>query len=634
MNVIKIKLVLFFLLFNLIHLQAGINDTLYLSDYLKKGQRDVTPSMLKLIDMAKQRPGAIISIGRGTYHFYNEKAFEKYYDVANHDASLKRTAFPLMGLKNTTIVGDNAMLIFHGLMVPFIIDCSEGISLKGFSIDWEVPLYSEMEIVAVDDNECTFDLAVKCTYEIRNNELIFLKEGYEHNLGRAEFWDPKTGAVAFNRIPSPETRTCKTLIRNGEQLTSLYPPDPNTPINRFRGTEISLFARELTPGLIRISGHKGRMPRAGWILVCKGETSLNRMAPAIVIKNSRKICLKNVTVHHAGGMGLICERTENIEINGFNVALRKGSERTLTTTADATHFVNCKGLIKMNNCLFENMLDDATNVHGVWTRVAELIDSVTVGVNIGHFEQTGFDFAQPGDLCGFVKDGKSLLPILKAEAVEVKKINSRYYIIKFNEKLKDIEAGDLIENLDWYPELEISGCTIRNNRARGFLLGTPKRIICENNYFSSVNSAIRINGSFSGKWYESGVVKECFIWNNYFADNAYGGGNVAVIAGDRNKSEDQYLYTNIVIQGNIFKTFNPYILDLSGIEYLTFKNNRIEISSNYPLLYKDNPVLNISDVKYEDISGNQIPQGVLLKGIVNDPQEIIKFNLSMQEHSK
>ena len=37
------------------------------------------------------------------------------------------------------------------------------------------------------------------------------------------------------------------------------------------------------------------------------------------------------------------------------------TQRVISTTADATHFVNCKGDILIENCRFENMLDDGTN---------------------------------------------------------------------------------------------------------------------------------------------------------------------------------------------------------------------------------------------------------------------------------
>jgi len=584
------------------------------SDYISKKDKDATPGMLRLLSDAKKTGQAKIIIEKGVYHFYPEKAFEKYCNISNHDDGLKRTPFPLIGFKNIEIVADSAEFIFHGPMVPLIIHGSENIMLSGFTIDWEVPLYSELEVIAANENDQTFDVKVKCPYEIRNQELIFLKEGYEHNLARSECWDPNTGAVAFNSFGSLVTRNDKSLVRFGEQLQYLYEQDLQLNVNRFRGVQLSLIANELSPGVIRIFGHKGKLPEPGWIIVCKGENSLNRMAPAISVQNSSNISLTNVTVHHAGGMGIICEKTENITLDHFNVALKKGSGRILTTTADATHFVNCRGLVSMKNCLFENMLDDGTNVHGTFVRIVDIIDSRTLGVHLGHFQQLGYDFGNQGDLIGFVREGDSFNPFFKSRLAGIEKINHRYYLLKFKEDLKGIEEGDLLDNLDWYPELVISGCTVRNNRARGFLFATPHKIICEKNYFSSMKAAIHLNTSFANIWYESGRVLDCTIRNNVFGDNAYTSEYTATIEGRLDKSKDKFPYGKIIIKNNSFNTFNPNILDISGVDSLVFTNNKVEQSRNYPMNKRGKPVLVISAVNHETIEGNQIQEGLVLKG--------------------
>lgn len=61
-------------------------------------------------------------------------------------------------------------------------------------------------------------------------------------------------------------------------------------------------------------------------------------------------------------MGLIVERTENITLNQLIVS--SDDDRLVSTRADATHFIGCKGTIRAENCRFEHMLDDGINVHG------------------------------------------------------------------------------------------------------------------------------------------------------------------------------------------------------------------------------------------------------------------------------
>ncbi len=46
-----------------------------------------------------------------------------------------------------------------------------------------------------------------------------------------------------------------------------------------------------------------------------------------------------------------------------------GKGRVISITADATHYVNCGGYIRMIDCTFENQKDDATNIHGLYMAV-------------------------------------------------------------------------------------------------------------------------------------------------------------------------------------------------------------------------------------------------------------------------
>lgn len=579
------------------------------SDYINKNEKDATSGMLRLLADAKKISNAKVIIEKGVYHFYPDKAYEKYCFITNHDDGLRSTPFPIIGMSNLEIEADSAEFIFHGLMLPIIIENSRNIRLSGFSIDWELPLHSEVEVVAVDKAANTFDIRIdpKTPYELRNGEVIFLKEGYEHNLDRAEVWDPKTMAVAYNSSGVGQlTLTEPSIVMNLGTINELYKPDRLTGEYRYRGQSNIQMAKELEPGLIRISGHRRALPEKGHIIVAKGRNAYNRIAPAIRVEGSRDITINNVTVHHAGGMGLVAEKTENITLDHFNVALKPGSGRMLTTTADATHFNNCRGLVRMTDCLLENMLDDGTNIHGVFTILEDILDKNKIGIRIGHFQQEGFEFAAPGDRIGFVKSNISYFPYAEAEVKSFKKVNKRYYIIEFKEALDPkIKVGDLLDNLDWYPEVEIVNCVVRNNRARGLLLSSPRKILCEGNYLSSMSESIQMGAGFGGSWYESGDAQEVVIRGNVFSDGGYGGGNNNPLISIRaDRSEDPYAFRKIVIEDNKFITFDPMIISGTRTDSLIIRNNTFSKSGKYPPLNPDNPVIDISMVNYTDFSNN------------------------------
>jgi len=74
-----------------------------LSDYLKKGEKDATLSVITMLQDASKHKNSRVVIEKGTYHFYPEKAYEQYCFITNHDNSLRRIAFPINDFDGLTI---------------------------------------------------------------------------------------------------------------------------------------------------------------------------------------------------------------------------------------------------------------------------------------------------------------------------------------------------------------------------------------------------------------------------------------------------------------------------------------------------------------------------------------------------
>ncbi|MFC2081064.1 right-handed parallel beta-helix repeat-containing protein [Bacteroidota bacterium] len=591
-SIVLISIILF------ITMSVNAQDIIDSKDYGMGNFQDCTQAALEMLNGAKKKMVSKIRIAPGTYHFYPEKAFEKYCFISNHDDGLRRTPFPVIGFDGLTIEAENVKFIFHGLMVPFIIENSENIHLSGFSIDWEFPLASEALVIARDEENKTFDIKISSeqAYEIRDGELIFLKEGYEHNLDRSIYWDPETGAVAHNTVTygPASTRSEPSIVRFSDALDYPYETDPKLPVYDFRGKSISVFAKEIEPGIVRIS-FSGNLvpPKTGLVLVAKGLNGFNRWAPAIRIKNSDNLELTNVSIYSAGGMGVIAESSSNITLDRVHVEPSPGTGRMLSTSADATHFVNCRGNVVLKNSVFANQLDDATNVHGIYLQVKDILASNTLGVRVGHFQQFGFDFGEKGDKIAFVNPDESYDPVFTATLKKIDQRNNRYFIIEFEEDLNlDSTLYYVIENLSAYPDLEISGCKIINNRARGILLSTPGKILVENNYFNTMMSAILIPTEL-GFWHESGSPKELIIRNNTFGDCCYGGRQNPLINIHTDVKKGSYPFQNIVIENNAFNTFDASILGANNVNGLTFRNNTISRSGNYEPLFPNSPVISI-----------------------------------------
>ncbi|WP_346237709.1 right-handed parallel beta-helix repeat-containing protein [Niabella insulamsoli] len=584
---------------------------LYLKNYLKNNEKDATPAVYQMIQDARKLKNPVLHIEEGTYHFYPDKAFSKYCYVTNHDNSVKAIAFPLIAFKNLEVRGDHASLIFHGLMMPFDIERSENIKVSGVSVDWELPLHSEALIVASNPKAGTFDLEISedFPYVIQNNNLIFIKEGYRHDLDRSILFDPKRKAVAYNtNLYTPLEYQKEKKIQFPEKLNLPYADDFYSLYDNFSVKVQNLKFTELKKGLVRVSGPLKHVPPVGMVLVCKGQNSFNRLANAFHITHSKNVLLAHINIYHAGGMGIVGERSENISLETVNITTNPDRpSRMVSTTADATHFANCRGLIKINNCTFEQMLDDGTNVHGSYVKAAEKLAANKLAVIVGHYQQGGFTFAEKGDRIGFVDSRASANPAFFNIVKQVEAVNQRYYIITFEDKLDDRITKDFVlENTDWYPELEITNSRFRNNRARGALLSTPLRTIIRNNYFSNMMSAILMPVELS-YWYEAGHAQNVLIENNSFGDSFYGGKNnkhSGVIAIHTSLDKNDYIFGKIIIRNNLFNNFDNQILEANGVNHLEFYNNTIKDSKSFAPLHPEKPVIDVNHINFLKIQNN------------------------------
>lgn len=560
---------------------------------------DATPAVLARIMDAENKPISEIKFEKGIYHFYPDKGLEFFVHISNHNDEITRTAFPLNRLNNLTIDGQGSEFIFHGRMIPFLIDNCKNLKITNLSVDWAQPFHTEGLIVAVDEKNNTFDWQIfdDYAYEIRNGQLVFIKEYYEHSIGQAILYDPERKAIAYGtELHTPLTSfSRKTVSHNVDKIQYKYIMDNIAPPLRFLGVEDKLHVEQLKPGLVRIHKHSKKLPPVGKIMVCKGDQWENRLAPAFRVTHTYGFLAQNVNVHHAGGMGIIAENSGDLTLDGFHVTPSNG--RMVSTTADATHFVGCRGKVTLKNCTFHNQLDDASNVHGSYQRVVDVLDEYRIGARMGHFQQQGFMIGIPGDTIGLVRLSDSFFPYDYLTIKSIQKINSRYHIITFNEKVpEELQPLDLIENISAYPEFTVQNCDISRNRARGLLLSTPKKTVIENNYFHTEMEALLIPVE-SGFWYESGSITNLVVRNNTFQDCNHSGFDRGIIRFETDDDNENIAFKNIVIENNKINQFDNAIMEVSNVDGLLFRDNVITQTNTFPQLYPDNPAFEVISSK-------------------------------------
>lgn len=309
----------------------------------------------------------------------------------------------------------------------------------------------------------------------------------------------------------------------------------------------------------------------------------HRLCPAVVATDCRDVTLRGVTIHHAGGMGLLAQRTHNVTVDRCRVTPSTG--RMISTTADATHFVNCTGRLVLSDNLFENQKDDATNIHGVYVQVAEQVGDDQIVVRLRHRQQHGFDFLRPGSVVEFVR-GKSMVTYAKGEVAAVDRVNRERTRLTLRDDLpRGVRIGDALAEVRDYPEVAIRNNVVRNNRARGMLLNCRGPVVVEGNHFHTPGAAILFEGD-AFHWFEQGGVRDCVIRNNTFENCLFGVWGKAVIdvkAGVREDKQTSRYNKNIVVSDNLFRVFGSTpLLHAYCVDGITWERNTVEPTNAYP----------------------------------------------------
>ena len=108
-------------------------------------EKNSTPAFRRALELMQS--GDTLCLEGGRYDLYVEGARTEYYYISNNDHGVKPIGLPIIEKENITVDGGGAELIFHGEILPVVVDRSKNIKLSGFSIDYEIPMYAQAEVV-------------------------------------------------------------------------------------------------------------------------------------------------------------------------------------------------------------------------------------------------------------------------------------------------------------------------------------------------------------------------------------------------------------------------------------------------------------------------------------------------------
>lgn len=546
--------------------QGAWARTLNLADFgAKPDGSDTTPCVRAALDAARRDGASKLVLPPGRYDFWPERAEERYLFVSNNDEGLKRIAFPLVGISGLEIDGGGASLVFHGPMVPFLVEDSRGITLRNLSFDFVRPFHSEGEVLAVAPDSVDVAFSEEFPFSVRHGVLVFTggaaAKGPETTVKSGETIYPYGSLLAFD----PRRRETAFLARD------------------FYGTGEGIAAREIGPRRVRLQA-AGVSAAPGQVLVFGAKF---REYPGIVVSDSAGVRLEAVTIHHCGGMGVIAQRSADLTLRRVVVAPPPGGRRIVSITADATHFVNCRGSIEMIECRFEQQKDDATNIHGLYARIVRILAPDRFEVCLVHPQQAGIDFVRAGTRLELTH-GPSLRPLGEAKVRAVRRLNKALTEVELTAPLpQGVAVGDSVADAEANTAVvRIERCLFRGNRARGLLLGSRGRTEIVGNTFHIPGAAILFEGD-ARFWFEQAGVREVLIRDNLFDDcnfGVWGKACIEVAAGiDKPFRATSRYNHNLVIENNRFRAFRQVpLVSLYSVDGAVIRGNSLVRTTTYP----------------------------------------------------
>ena len=571
-------------------------DTIRVSEYgaIADSRQNTTLAVKLALKEARSKVRPLLLFEKGRYDFWPQHSEERvYYESNTTDINPKRLGILVEGMEKLTIDGGGSDFVFHDRMQPVTVDHSQGVVIRNFTVDWDIPLTAQAEVLEIDSISILLKInKLESPYVIEEGRLIFVGEGWKSPI-----------------------RSIMEIERDSRFIA----PQTGDPGCCGRGWDWAHFVEE-APGMVRVHKPFGaQRPEVGNYLILRHSS---RDHAGMFLFHSKDVEVEDVEIYHTAGLGILSQYTENIKLKRVKLVPNPHKNRYLSGHDDGFHFSNCRGQIHVSNCEFAALMDDPINIHGTSVRVEEVLDLHRLRCKFMHHQSVGLKWARPGELVGFL-ESESMATLDMGVVKDISYLSMEEFEITFTEAIPDaISDGDALENLSWTPDAHIRDNLFMSSRARGLLLSTPGKVLIEGNHFESSGSAILIAGD-ANNWYETGAVKDVTIRNNVFADPCLTSlyqFSEAIISvypeiPDPEASEHKF-HRNIRILDNEFHLYDYPVLYAKSVDGLEFKGNQLKRSFRFTPFHPRKFGFTLQSCKNISIADNTFSSELLGKTIL------------------
>jgi hypothetical protein len=372
------------------------------------GADDVTAEVRAAICHLPKRGGATLLFAPGVYNLAADAA---------DDAAMR-----FVGIENLTVDGNGAALNFRGKTYPFVFSHCDGLSVRGLTVDWPRPPFSQGEVLSVGSGGLAVDVQVDKEFPVDGSEKV-------------------------EAITTHDRGTLRMTIGGLDEY------------------HVVAAVKLIGPQQIRLILNRPLAPHVGDVVVLRHQVY---GLDAFRLSGCKDIFFDGVTVYATPGMAFWAAGCTNIAINHFLIEPRPGTTRLMSTCADGLHIASSHGKIDIRNCYLAGLGDDCINVHGRVLVVVERVDAHTLLVDAqGRGPFRDIDVTPAGDRVEFLS-GRLVASLGEREVTEAE--GGAHERLRFaNELPPDLLAGDLLCDLDEPADVVISDCRFPGNRARAIL---------------------------------------------------------------------------------------------------------------------------------------------------------------------
>ncbi len=476
-----------------------------------------------------------------------------YFPYFSHSIQQARpVGFLLKNLENVTLDFGGATIVFHGEIVPFILDTCKNVKLINFKVDYHRPFYTQARVLECDKTHMRVRMDKDFPCRVENGYLYAVGDGWERNLNKESclLWlYDRSGIKNYSII----------LAAFGPEI---FPSEnPPLPIRH-------LLVEEEGDTFV----FRGDFPEA-WDANDENNSLVFSHEPrdkcTITIVNCENIYVENFTLIYGAAYAVMGLHSKNLYFDNYNMYMDfEGNGRLVTNNADGIHLFNCSGDFVFKNSHMEGLLDDTVNVHNNYLRVVEAEENRLVCAFVGASLSLQCPIFAKGDRIALYR-GRTQERKAEAEITDVFiDLEKRQFVYSLDRTLAGIDSGDVMENLSGHPEILLENCEFGRFRGTMRLQSRAKTVVrgCK---FHNLQESIIFTGDTT-YWFESGPVNDFRIENCSFPHTTFCP-RILFFGEVEYTEKENYYHKNITVENCTFGKGEVAILN--HVDGFVFRNN-------------------------------------------------------------